>query len=461
MAQMLGFREEPVTDVSAARIRVASVRIGVWLTYVICAAGAVYVALTWRSPHRPTLAILFGVGTLGGLLVSRLPAERIVRSPWCEAFFLSWSALDFVLIALLMIADGGTDSPLAPILIAPAVFAAMSYPLRSVVTVGALMVGCYIVVAIGLGTAGLGSEAWFGFVLACTGIMSAWQAHNQARQHALLARMSRSDPLTGCLNRRGLEERLEAELLAARRKLSQGALLLIDLDGFKLVNDRHGHAAGDELLCWVVRTLGRVVRPLDAVARLGGDEFAVLLPDIEAAQALNCATRMRAVLRERTGASIGMATYPLDGSDAASLFKQADARLYASRPTRRYPALLAERFSWAETLARAVDSRMSDTHDHSRLVSVYAVMIAKEIGWSEESLGLLRIAATLHDVGKVEIPDRILRKPGPLTDEEFAEMRRHPVIGAELVSRIEGMDVIVPWIRHAMSATTARAILTD
>jgi HD-GYP domain-containing protein (c-di-GMP phosphodiesterase class II) len=188
---------------------------------------------------------------------------------------------------------------------------------------------------------------------------------------------------------------------------------------------------------------------LDAIARLGGDEFAVLLPDIEATDALNCATRMRAVLRERTGASIGMAVYPLDGADAGSLLKHADARLYASRPPGRYPALLAERFSWAETLARAVDSRMGDWHEHSRLVSVYAVMIAKELGWSEESLGLLRIAATLHDVGKVEIPDRILRKPGPLTDEELAELRRHPEIGAELVSRIEGLDVIVTWIRHA------------
>ena len=445
----MGAREEPVVDISAARIRVASVKIGVWLTHMICAGGGIYVALTWGRPARTELAVLFGVGALGGLVVSRLPWERIVRTRWCEAFFLTWSGIDFLLITGLVMADGGTDSPLAAIFLVPTVFAAMSYPLRSTVAVGTFSIICYVLLAIDLGTAGPGSEAWYAFALTCTAAMSAWQARNHGRQHRLLARISRADPLTGALNRRGLEERVDAELGASERTGNPGALLLLDLDSFKLVNDRFGHAAGDELLCWVVRTLGQVVRPLDAIARLGGDEFAVLLPNINASDALNCATRVRSALRKRTGASLGLATYPLDGGDSESLLKSADARLYASRPPRRYPALLAERLSWAEALARAVDSRMGGGHEHSRLVSVYSALIATELGWGEEPLGLLRIAATLHDIGKFEIPDSILCKRGPLTDEEFAEIRKHPEIGAEMVSRIEGLDEIVPWIRHA------------
>jgi diguanylate cyclase (GGDEF)-like protein/putative nucleotidyltransferase with HDIG domain len=438
-----------VVDISAARIRVASVMIGVWLTFVICAGGGIYVALTWHHVARGELTALLAAGALGGMVVSRLPWEQIVRSRWCETFFLLWSGFDFLLITVLVLADGGTDSPLVAIFLVPTVFAAMSYPLPSTIAVGVLSIVCYVTISIVMGTAAPSSEAWFSFALACTAVMSAWQARNHGRQHRLLARISRADPLTGALNRRGLEERVDAELRACERAGNSGALLLIDLDSFKLVNDRFGHAAGDELLCWVVQTLQRIVRPLDTIARLGGDEFAVLLPNIEASDALNCATRIRAALRERTGASIGLATYPLDGVDSESLLKLADARLYASRPARRYPALLAERLSWAEALARAVDSRMGGGHEHSRLVSVYAGMIATELGWEEEPLGLLRIAATLHDIGKFEIPDRILCKPGLLTEEEFAVVHKHPAIGAEMVSRIDGLDEIVPWIRHA------------
>src|SRR5947209_3492365 len=106
--------EQPVVDISAARIRVASVMIGVWLTYVICAVGAVYVGLTWHRPARWELAALFAMGAAGGVVVSRLPWERIVRGPWCETFFLVWSAVDFVLITACFIPDGGTGSPPVP-----------------------------------------------------------------------------------------------------------------------------------------------------------------------------------------------------------------------------------------------------------------------------------------------------------------------------------------------------------
>jgi len=77
------------------------------------------------------------------------------------------------------------------------------------------------------------------------------------------------------------------------------------------------------------------------------------------------------------------------------------------------------------------------------------VTIAAEMGWEEEQLGLLRLAGMLHDVGKVAVPDEILRKAGPLTAAEYSAIQRHSRIGADIVARVEGLDVIVPWIRHS------------
>jgi putative nucleotidyltransferase with HDIG domain len=93
--------------------------------------------------------------------------------------------------------------------------------------------------------------------------------------------------------------------------------------------------------------------------------------------------------------------------------------------------------------------RMDTSHEHSRAVATYAVAIAAEMDWDEERLGLLRLAGMLHDVGKVAVPDEILRKAGPLTAAEYAAIQRHSRIGADLVARVEGLDVIVPWIRHS------------
>ena len=92
---------------------------------------------------------------------------------------------------------------------------------------------------------------------------------------------------------------------------------------------------------------------------------------------------------------------------------------------------------------------MNAQHEHSRAVADLAVAIAAEMGWEPEMLGMLRMAAMLHDVGKVTVPDEILCKPGRLSEDEFERMRGHSVAGAELVARIEGLDMIVPWIRHS------------
>jgi diguanylate cyclase (GGDEF)-like protein/putative nucleotidyltransferase with HDIG domain len=439
-----------VVDVSALRMRQATVRVGVLVTWVICAAGVGYALWTWERSHRSLLLFLFAGAAAGAGLVRLLPTDRIIRSRWREPFFLAWSLLNLALIAGVVIADRGPQSPLALLFFVPIVFAAMSYPLPSVVALGALTVLGYVGLATAQGAAGQSYVFFFAVSLSCTAVMGAWQARNHDEQREELARLSRVDALTGCLNRRGFAERAQAELAHAIRTGRPVSLLVLDLDRFKQVNDTQGHSAGDEVLCWVSETLRASLRPLDSVGRLGGDEFAVLLSGTGEAEARDVAARLVTRLAERAPVSLGLAHFPLDGADLDQLVRRADRRLYDSRDGREDPARApSTQLSWAAALADAVDTRMNASHAHSQSVADYAATIARALGWKPEGVEQLRIAAMLHDVGKVAISDRILQKPGPLDADEFRQIRRHPVIGAELVERIEGLEDIVPWIRHS------------
>jgi diguanylate cyclase len=158
-----------------------------------------------------------------------------------------------------------------------------------------------------------------------------------------LERLSQRDPLTGLFNRRRFEEELRRQLVSARRYRRPGALLAIDLDGFKQVNDRLGHAVGDEALREVGRVLGESLRASDAVvARLGGDEFVALLPEVDGAGASAVARRLVAAIREasfvadgqavRLGASIGVALFDEFGIPAeVELLAAADLAMYEAK----------------------------------------------------------------------------------------------------------------------------------
>jgi diguanylate cyclase (GGDEF)-like protein len=287
--------------------------------------------------------------------------------------------------------------------------------------------------------------------LACATWMCAWQARNHEVHRDELNRVSRADPLTGALNRRGFDERFASELSRAGRAATALGLILVDLDNFKGTNDRLGHAAGDEQLRWAVRAMTATLRPSDAVGRLGGHEFAVLVPGAGAAETSALAARLHAALAEGAPASVGTATYPSDGPDAEALHQVADIDLYAvkrGRTKRRAPVGPRE-LSWATTLARAVDERMAIRHEHSLAVARYAALIGERLGFSEDELGSLRLAAILHDVGKIAVPEAVLRKPEPLTPAERTLVERHPDAGADMVARIDGLEGLAPWVRHS------------
>jgi diguanylate cyclase (GGDEF)-like protein/PAS domain S-box-containing protein len=326
--------ESQVLDTPALRMREATIAVALPLTCGVSGLGGLYVWLTRSQPNRPELALLFLVSAMSAVGFYKL-RRQIVRSRLREAIFLAWTLGDFVMLVTGTLADGGIRSPLIVIFFIPVVFCAMSYPLASVVAVGGVSILSYLAVALASGGASVGYQVAFAFTLLCTAAMSAWQARNHKRQHDALATASRTDPLTGCLNRRGYEERAVAQISALGRGGLGGAVVVLDIDNFKPVNDLYGHAAGDELLCWVVETLTASLRAGDSIGRLGGDEFAVLLPETDADSARASATRIAEALAERAPVSLGVALYPDDGQDLETLTRRADARLYATR-TGRY-----------------------------------------------------------------------------------------------------------------------------
>ncbi len=287
-----------------------------------------------------------------------------------------------------------------------------------------------------------------------------------------LSGAARTDALTGILNRRAFEERFDEELAAARRAKRPLTVAVGDLDGFKLVNDRLGHQAGDEALRRVTRELSKWKRRNDVNARVGGEEFALLLPGVDEAGGLALADRVRLGIQEVFATdsvpitiSFGIAVFPAQGDDAATLMRAADQALYAAKEMGRNRCMVfteelaksldGSRAQVADSaemqldtvigLAEALDIRDTGTAQHSRTVGHYATVMAHEMGLGDERARRIGLAGLLHDVGKIGISDRVLTKPGPLDPDEWAQMRTHPQIGARLLSRPELND-LRQWI---------------
>jgi diguanylate cyclase (GGDEF)-like protein/putative nucleotidyltransferase with HDIG domain len=291
------------------------------------------------------------------------------------------------------------------------------------------------------------------------------------RVELLIARLydaARTDPLTKLSNRHGFRELLDLELERARRGETDMGVVVGDLDHFKEVNDRSGHHVGDASLQRVARLLERGKRTIDGVARVGGEEFALILPDTNEHNTFLIAERLRCELRDEFARdavpvtiSFGVASYPHHGETAASLLRAADEALYAAKGSGRNRTVLhgpalrhaprqdgdsrditGERFvAVMLDLAEAVDLRFSGSARHSETVGRYAEMMARELGFSEARIGRVRLAGLLHDVGKVGVPDSILRKPAKLSEEESEMIRRHPPLGAQILEHPSLADV--------------------
>jgi diguanylate cyclase (GGDEF)-like protein len=325
------------TDDDRAAYWVRHVRLGVVLTQVSALAVAGYVVLTPGTATRTVaLLTLATVAVLATPLLLLLPLAEMVRDPRGSVLFYLWSLADTVLITVATRVDGGAGSPLSALLFLTLAFMAVAYPPSGVVLMGVVMTGGYLLCVIG---GGLGSSAAFvALVMVTYTVFCAMASANQWEAHdrqVLLLRTSEvlaaTDPLTGCLNRRAFLDRLDS---AAAGTGGPWVVCLVDLDGFKGVNDRSGHAAGDDVLRAVTTALGGVVRETDTVARLGGDEFAVLAeatPEDSASLAARVRDAVAGAGADRgVTASVGV-TEVRPGDQADEVLSRADQAMYRAK----------------------------------------------------------------------------------------------------------------------------------
>ena len=308
-----------------------------------------------------------------------------------------------------------------------------------------------------------------------------------------LEELATTDELTGLANRRRFMEAIGLETERARRYGSDLALAMIDVDGFKVINDTHGHVFGDRVLVEFAKTLRGGARACDTVARYGGDEFMMLRPETRVEEAVGAVERVRKAFSQRTVSdgrrslqvtvSAGVSGRQTDGvTTADALVRLADEALYAAKHSGRDRVLawnqirhdqaeetlvatdqvetlrrevakvgLQSKEAFVESLwslARTLEARDSCTKGHSGNVTGYAVAIAETLRLEPEEIAVVRRAAMVHDIGKVGVPDSILRKRGSLADHERRVIQRHVLISIEILDEMRLLEREVPLVRH-------------
>ncbi|WP_237607721.1 sensor domain-containing diguanylate cyclase/phosphohydrolase [Roseimaritima sediminicola] len=306
--------------------------------------------------------------------------------------------------------------------------------------------------------------------------------------------LATQDSLTGCLNRRAFFERLAHHWAVAHKQRLPLSCIMIDNDFFKNVNDTYGHHAGDELLRAVSALLREMHQDTDLVCRYGGEEFCVVLPGRDIRQAERQAEQIRLRIEAirlseyqelRTTASLGVTDLSHEPSDPQDLINQADRCLYVAKRQGRnrvivylpqFAAMDVDESQVSRTREEDVDATVSipfqavmalvsalafrdaETAEHSRRVADLAVTAAAGL-LDQRQTYLLEIAALLHDIGKIGVPDNVLLKPGKLTEEEWKLMGKHDRIGVEIVAGTFNCDPLSEIIRthHAFFGGRGRA----
>jgi two-component system cell cycle response regulator len=256
-----------------------------------------------------------------------------------------------------------------------------------------------------------------------------------------------TDGLTGLRNRRALMGDLERVL--ATTSHAPVVFAVFDLDGFKQYNDAFGHPAGDALLARLGTALRCAVDGAGRAYRLGGDEFCVIATAAGGDVAGTVATA-GAALTERgegfaVGCSFGSVLLPDEAGSAAEALRMADQRMYAHKQGGRPSALSQSK----DVLRQALSERHPDLEPHVSEVAELADAVARRLGLPDADVAEVRLAAELHDVGKVAIPELILDKPGPLDEHEWAFMRRHTIIGERIVAAAPALASVARIVRSS------------
>ncbi len=273
-------------------------------------------------------------------------------------------------------------------------------------------------------------------------------------------RNATTDFLTGLTNHRGALALVQSTCQTAANDGQPLSLLLVDVDGFKLFNDTYGHLTGDEILKLVAHLLKESASTRGTVCRHGGDEFLIVLPRCEKHEAQSIAEAITARLARAQfkiegggeipiSVSVGVASFPDDVRTPGDLLSHADAAMYAAKRRLR-PAgsgvvatTTNTAFGVLDALMQAIDAKDSYTRVHCDIVAEYAVKLAARLRLSPDTQRALRVAGLLHDVGKLVVPDEILKKPGPLTLEEYQVLQRHVSVGEVLIREVPQLNEVI------------------
>jgi diguanylate cyclase (GGDEF)-like protein len=290
-----------------------------------------------------------------------------------------------------------------------------------------------------------------------------------SRQTVELMDATRRDPLTGLMNHGALLTTLASRIEAARDSDSPIGIALIDIDGFRLLNETYGHEVGDGALVQVAGLLGQVFDGDAVIGRYGPDEFLVIVdgsvaatlePSIERLQATLGTEALEVEASERLPVTVsaGITLYPSDAASVTALLASAVQTLAeakasggdAIRVAGRLPVASADAktFDVFQGLILAVDTKDRYTKRHCEDVARYGQFLARLAGVDAETLRTIRVAGLLHDVGKIGIPDAILRKPGKLTADEYRAVKQHVALGDLIVRDLPNIEVIRAGVRH-------------
>jgi diguanylate cyclase (GGDEF)-like protein/PAS domain S-box-containing protein/putative nucleotidyltransferase with HDIG domain len=308
---------------------------------------------------------------------------------------------------------------------------------------------------------------------------------NQANSR--LESLATTDGLTGLKNHRAFQEILDTYFKDAQKHNKTLSVILVDVDNFKKYNDLFGHPEGDDVLKVLSSILRNNVRRGDFVARYGGEEFIVLLPNSNVEEAIVLAERMHQAIgnhiwkKRVVSASFGIATLSNAMQYPSDIIVQADQALYLSKrkgrdrvthfDAQQIESIGDDKFAMihdpqiahlsTEELVKVYDAavigwcrlltlRDEETEAHSERVTDLTMRVAREMKMDDDKLVYVRWGSLLHDIGKIGVPDRILSKPGPLTEEEREIMSHHPSIAYEMLAPISFLRpaLTIPFCHH-------------
>jgi diguanylate cyclase (GGDEF)-like protein len=291
-----------------------------------------------------------------------------------------------------------------------------------------------------------------------------------SRQTAALVEASHRDSLTQALSHGAVVGYLAQEIERARESNATIDVALLDVDNFRLFNETHTHRVGDEILLTVSQAVTAELSAEMVVGRYGPDEFLIVRPAGSDADLLATVERIRARLADLSlqfesserlplTVSAGICSYPRHGTSVTVLLSLAAQTLEAAKSSggdavrtadtnvSDADAAVKSSFDVLQSLVFAVDTKDRYTKRHSQDVARYAVFLGTQIGLDEEKLQTLHIAGLLHDVGKIGVPDQILRKPGRLTRAEMEAVKQHVALGDLIVREMPDVSMVRAGIR--------------